>query len=303
MEPALAALLLRPAVPGDRQRLQAAVGELDQILLQRVDAEGVLHLERGELAVRPVGLDQELAVLAEEARPHAVMLEARVGEIAEHRPVGCMLHRELVLRRAPQLRFRLVTAGAGLAADEGGWRNGRRAAEERVPPAAGQELKCQAARDGDHRNDRRRNDDRPPRNASRRRIALSAARPVDIPWRSGRFLRSAFFPGTRFGTSHAVTARVLDRSLQIVHSLGGGERARAPGAISSCIEPLGARQGRRERRLRPLLGAFDRARRRLAIELCADRLRRHRPGVRVARGLAHRLLEFCDLAGAGTGMR
>ena len=46
MEPALAALVLRPAVPGERQRLQAAVGKLDQILLQRIDAERVLDLER-----------------------------------------------------------------------------------------------------------------------------------------------------------------------------------------------------------------------------------------------------------------
>src|SRR5262249_57043208 len=84
MEPALAALLLRPTVPGDRQRLQAAVGKLDQVLLKRVEAERVLDLEGGELAVRPVGLDEKFAVLAEEARAHAVMLEARVVEVAEH---------------------------------------------------------------------------------------------------------------------------------------------------------------------------------------------------------------------------
>jgi len=50
----------------------------------------------------------------------------------------------------------------------------------------------------------------------------------------------------------------------------------------------------------------------LTIELCADRLRRHRPGIRVPRGLAHGLLElrpsFQDgkvplavCAGAGVG--
>jgi hypothetical protein len=41
----------------------------------------------------------------------------------------------------------------------------------------------------------------------------------------------------------------------------------------------------------------------LDIELCANRLRRHRPGVRISRGLAHRLLELRDPAGARTGMR
>jgi hypothetical protein len=37
--------------------------------------------------------------------------------------------------------------------------------------------------------------------------------------------------------------------------------------------------------------------------LCANRLRRHRPGVRISRGLAHRLLELRDPAAAWTGMR
>ena len=39
------------------------------------------------------------------------------------------------------------------------------------------------------------------------------------------------------------------------------------------------------------------------IELCANRLRRHRPGIRVSRGLAYRLLELRDPAAARTGMR
>jgi hypothetical protein len=120
MEPALAALLLRAAVPGDRERLQPAVREFDEILLQRIDAEGVLHLERGELAVRSVGLGEKFSVLAEEARAHAEMLEAGVVEIAEHRLIGGVLHRVPVLRCAPQLRLRLVAAGTDLAADEGG---------------------------------------------------------------------------------------------------------------------------------------------------------------------------------------
>ena len=66
MKPALAALVLRTAVPGDRQRLQAAVREFDQILLQRINAEGVFDLEARKLAVGTVGLDEELVVLPEE---------------------------------------------------------------------------------------------------------------------------------------------------------------------------------------------------------------------------------------------
>ena len=105
VEPALAALVLRPAVPGDRQRLQPAVGKCDQVLLKRIDPERVFDFELGELAVRAVGLDQELAVAAEEARLDAVMLESRVGEIAEDGFVRRMVHRELMMRAVPELRF------------------------------------------------------------------------------------------------------------------------------------------------------------------------------------------------------
>src|SRR5215510_6956186 len=67
-------------------------------------------------------------------------------------------------------------------------------------------------------------------------------------------------------------AREPARSLKIVHSLGGGQRPRAACAISLGVEPLGARQGRRERRLRPLLRPFDRAGCGLAIELTRRRV-------------------------------
>ena len=97
MEPALPALLLRPGVPGDRERLQPAVGKFDEILLQRIDAEGVLYFKRGELAVRPIGLDKKLAVLAEEAGMHTIMVDARVVEVAQHGFVAGMLHRHAVL--------------------------------------------------------------------------------------------------------------------------------------------------------------------------------------------------------------
>jgi hypothetical protein len=48
----------------------------------------------------------------------AVILEHRIVEVAQHRFVGRVVHGELVLRAAPQLRFRLMADGAGLAADE-----------------------------------------------------------------------------------------------------------------------------------------------------------------------------------------
>ena len=60
MEPALAAPRLRPRVPRDRQRLQLASGELDQVLLQRIDAERVLHVEVLDAAAGVVGARDEL---------------------------------------------------------------------------------------------------------------------------------------------------------------------------------------------------------------------------------------------------
>ena len=118
--------------------------------------------------------------------------------------------------------------------------------------------------------------------------------------------RSIFAPDRLERAAQPTSRQELLRdagSLQIVHSLGGGQRPRASGAMSLFIETLGARQGRRECGLRLFLGASDRGRRRLAIELCPNRLRRHRSGVRVSRGLAHRLLELRDPAAAWTGMR
>ena len=118
MEPALAAFVLWPAVPCNRQRLQPTVGELDEILLQRIDTERVLHLEGGELAVGAIGLDQGFSVFAEEARTHPKIIEARILEVAEHRLVGGVIHRVLVLRAAPELCLRPMATGTGLAADE-----------------------------------------------------------------------------------------------------------------------------------------------------------------------------------------
>ena len=97
VEPPLTALVLRPAVPGDRERLQTTVRKLDQVLLQRRDAERVFDLELGELSVRAVGFDKELAVAAEEARLDPVMLEGRAGKVAEDRLLRCVVHRQLVV--------------------------------------------------------------------------------------------------------------------------------------------------------------------------------------------------------------
>src|SRR5262252_898202 len=43
VKPPLAAVLPRARIPRDRKRLEPAVWKLDEVLLQRIDAEGVLN--------------------------------------------------------------------------------------------------------------------------------------------------------------------------------------------------------------------------------------------------------------------
>src|SRR6476660_2908161 len=68
--------------------------------LKLSDAERATLGEIGHhwAAVGPVGLDLEFPILAKEAGMHAVIVEARIGEIAQHRLLGGVLHGELVLR-------------------------------------------------------------------------------------------------------------------------------------------------------------------------------------------------------------
>jgi hypothetical protein len=74
-------------------------GELDQVLLKRIEAKSVFDLENGELTVvRAVSLDQEFVAFAKEARAHAVIVECRIGEIAEDGLFGRVIHRMFVLR-------------------------------------------------------------------------------------------------------------------------------------------------------------------------------------------------------------
>ena len=101
-EPALAACGFRAGVPGDCKRLQATAGQLHQVLLQRLESEGVLHFEVRELAVGSVGAHVVLAVAPEEARRHAVEAEFRVVEVAANRVSGGVLHRACMLRRSPR---------------------------------------------------------------------------------------------------------------------------------------------------------------------------------------------------------
>ena len=133
------------------RRLQPAAGELDQVLLQRRDAERVLDLVVGELAVGPVGADEELAVAPGEGRRHAGVLEGAVGEVAEHGALARLLHRARVLRAAPRFGFLFVTARARLAADEFEFRLGGRRRGRGGLPRVPEEHEPDDRRDGDRR--------------------------------------------------------------------------------------------------------------------------------------------------------
>src|SRR5262245_49170703 len=82
VKPALTTPILGSAVPSERQGLQATVWKFDQVLLQRIDAEGVFHLERCKFAIRAVGFDQKRPIVAEKARAHAKVVKGYAGKVA-----------------------------------------------------------------------------------------------------------------------------------------------------------------------------------------------------------------------------
>ena len=133
VEPALSALRLGSAVPGEAQRLIAAVGEADQVLLQGIHAEGVGDLKILQWPVRPVGAHQEFPVAPEEGGGNAGVGEGRVVKITEHGLSGGRLHGLGVLRTLPVPIFCSMAFGAALRADVAAvrWRDRRMAGRQR----------------------------------------------------------------------------------------------------------------------------------------------------------------------------
>ena len=117
-EPPLAATLARPRIPGDSQRLQTSAGHRDQILLQRIYAERKFDFVIMQRAVGAVGAYHEARSISIEARCDAVVIEAGAIEVAQHRRRVRRLHRQLMVRAAPQSFFALVTACALGGSDE-----------------------------------------------------------------------------------------------------------------------------------------------------------------------------------------
>ena len=119
-EGGLPTLRRRARIPGDRQRLQTSALQRQQELLQRVDTEHPAHRVLPQLAVRAVGDHAVLAVAAQEARLHPVVLEACVVEVPEHRLRGGRLHGQVVVRAAPGAELGLVAVRTGGSADIAG---------------------------------------------------------------------------------------------------------------------------------------------------------------------------------------
>ena len=81
VKPALPARARRPGVPSHAVRLQTSARQLQQILLQRLDAKRVRNSEILQVAVGPVRVDPELTVADKEAARHVVIDELSVVEI------------------------------------------------------------------------------------------------------------------------------------------------------------------------------------------------------------------------------
>ena len=98
MKPALAALGFRAGVPGDAQALQTPAWKLDQVLLERVDTEGVLDFIIVRFTVRSRRSDEISAVPFEEPACVAKVTERCTAEITKHAPVVSRSHRPGMIR-------------------------------------------------------------------------------------------------------------------------------------------------------------------------------------------------------------
>jgi len=128
MKPTLPASLLRSRIPRNRQSLKSTAGQLDEILLQRLDAERVADLEIRELSVCTVGADEELAIALEERARRATLRDVRVAEVAGNAAVTRRRHGGLVLRLPPVGGLAAVAGFARLCADIVSRRRGGRRA-------------------------------------------------------------------------------------------------------------------------------------------------------------------------------
>ncbi len=140
VKPALAALRLGARVPGDAERLEAPIGKLDEVLLERGHAERVLDIVVVQLAVGAIGPHHELAALAREGRRDAAVGEPGIVEVTGDAGLGRRLHGEIVVRSPPALLSLLVALPAHLLPDIA------RCRARRLDPASHRRLRLAARR-------------------------------------------------------------------------------------------------------------------------------------------------------------
>jgi len=117
-DPTLAATFLRPAIPSQRQCLQAALVRPDKILLQGIHPESVQDVHG---SASPVGLDDLHpmdSILLEKPRPEVPEIRANPGEITENRArFAHGHHRAIVVGPLPGGENLRMTGPTGFRAD------------------------------------------------------------------------------------------------------------------------------------------------------------------------------------------
>ncbi len=98
MIPTLTAVFLRTRVPRYSERLETTARKLDEVLLQRRDAEGVADLIVAERPVGAVGPNPELAILLVKGAGDVVFGESGVVETTKYGLLGRHLHGHGMLR-------------------------------------------------------------------------------------------------------------------------------------------------------------------------------------------------------------
>ena len=124
VKPALAPGGRRPGIPADGQRLKTTATQVDQVLLQRVDPEGIENPVFGQLTVRAIGGDEELIALLTKPRAHPRVVEVRVIKVRQNGIGAGVGHGMGMLRRLPGQVLVGMATGTAAAAGELGF-NGR----------------------------------------------------------------------------------------------------------------------------------------------------------------------------------
>src|SRR5262245_62094295 len=119
VEPPLSPGGFWPGIPGNAQRLQAPARHRYQILLERIESEGVADFEVSEFTVAAVGTDVEPPVALVEGRRDPGVRKRRLLKLPENGSIAGLGHGAGVLGPFPRRRFGRMTARAHLAADVG----------------------------------------------------------------------------------------------------------------------------------------------------------------------------------------